>query len=41
MSFILNLQENLLHKLTKVLYAAVSFIFELRGSALRMHIIFK
>ena len=29
----------LLHKLTKVLYAAVCFVFELRGSARRLHII--
>ena len=32
-----NVPEYLLHKLTKVLYAAVRFIFGLRGSALRMH----
>ena len=32
-----NLPEYLLHKLTKVLYSAVRFIFGLRGSALRMH----
>ena len=31
--------EYLLHKLTKVLYSAVRFIFELRGSALRMHML--
>ena len=31
-----NLPEYLLHKLTKVLYSAVRFIFVLRGSALRM-----
>ena len=33
-----NIPEYLLHKLTKVLYAAVRFIFGLRGSAFRMHI---
>ena len=32
-----NLPEYLLHKLTKVLYSAVRFIFGLRGSALRKH----
>lgn len=34
-----NLPEYLLHKLTKVLYAAVRFIFGFRGSALRMHML--
>ena len=34
-----NLPEYLLHKLTKVLYSAVRFIFRLRGSALRMHML--
>ena len=34
-----NLPEYLLHKLTKVLYSAVRFIFGLRGSALRMHML--
>ena len=34
-----NLSELLLHKLTKVLYLAVRFIFGLRGSALRMHML--
>ena len=34
-----NLPEYLLHKLTKVLYTAVRFIFGLRGSALRMHLL--
>ena len=32
-----NLPECLLHKLTKVLYAAMRFIFGLGGSALHMH----
>ena len=32
-----NLLEYLLHKLTKVLYAAVRFVFGLRGSARRSH----
>ena len=31
--------ENLLHRLTKVLQAAVRFIFGLRGSALCMHML--
>ena len=34
-----NLPEYLLHKLTKVLYSAVRFIFGLRGSALRKHML--
>ena len=34
-----NLPEYLLQKLTKVLYSAVRFIFGLRGSALRMHML--
>ena len=34
-----NLPEFLLHKLAKVLYAAVRFIFGFRGSALRMHML--
>ena len=34
-----NLLEYLLHKLTKVLYSAVRFIFGLRGSALRKHML--
>ena len=34
-----NLPEYLLHKLTKVLYSAMRFIFGLRGSALRMHML--
>ena len=34
-----NLPEYLLHKLTKVLYSAVKFIFGLRGSALLMHML--
>ena len=33
-----NIPEYLLHKLTKVLYAAVRFIFGLCGSAFRRHI---
>ena len=34
-----NLPEYLLHKLTKVLYAAVRFVFGLRGSARRLHML--
>ena len=34
-----NLPEYLLYKLAKVLYSAVRFIFGLRGSALRMHML--
>ena len=34
-----NLPEYLLHKLTKVLYSAVRFIFGLCGSALCMHML--
>ena len=34
-----NLPKYLLHKLTKVLYSAVRFIFGLRGSALSMHML--
>ena len=34
-----NLPQYLLHKLTKFLYSAVKFIFGLRGSALRMHML--
>ena len=34
-----NLPEYLLRKLTKVLYSAVRFIFGLRGSGLRMHML--
>ena len=34
-----NLPKYLLHKLTKVLYSAVRFIFGRRGSALRMHML--
>ena len=34
-----NLPEYLLQKLTKVLYSAVRFIFGLRGSAFRMHML--
>ena len=34
-----NLPEYLLHKFTKVLYAAVRFIFGLRGSALHIHML--
>ena len=34
-----NLPEYLLHKLTKVLYSAVRFVFGLRGSDLGMHML--
>ena len=34
-----NLPEYLLHKLTKILYSAVGFIFGVCGSALRMHML--
>ena len=34
-----NLPEYLLHKLTKVLYSAVRFIFGLHGSTLHMHML--
>ena len=34
-----NLMQYLWHKLTKVLYSAVRFIFVLRGSALRKHML--
>ena len=34
-----NLTEYLLHELTKVLFSAVRFIFGLRGSVLRMHML--